>query len=76
MTVSQRTTNFSVPAHNQDLDDRYIEGVKSEYGTFREENRQMPGEFGARRPKYEDSVWDADAETIQNRFEERWRLEV
>jgi len=30
--------------------------------------------FGARRPRYEDSVWDADEATREARFEERWAL--
>jgi len=74
LTVFQRTANFSVPAHNQDLDDSYVEEVKSDYGAFRDENRQMHGGFGARRPRYEDSILEADAETIQQRLEERWAL--
>ena len=30
--------------------------------------------FGARRPRYEDSIWDADDATREARFEERWAL--
>jgi cyclohexanone monooxygenase len=74
LTVFQRTANFSVPAHNLELDEHYIDEIKREYGTFRDENRQMHGGFGARRPKHEDSIWDADNETIQRRLEERWAL--
>jgi cyclohexanone monooxygenase len=74
LTVFQRTANFSVPAHNQDLDPTYIEEIKNDYATFREENRQMHGGFGARRPRYEDSVWDADDDERQQRFEDRWAL--
>lgn len=74
LTVFQRTPNFSVPAHNQDLDPDYIEEVKSNYTAFREENRQMHAGFGARRPRYEDSVWDSSEEERQQRFEERWEL--
>ncbi len=74
LTVFQRTANFSVPAHNQDLDPGYVDEVKNNYATFREENKQMHAGFGARRPKYEDSIWDADDQTRRERFEERWQL--
>lgn len=74
LTVFQRTANFSIPAHNQDLDESFIQEIKHDYATFRDENRQMHGGFGARRPRYEDSVWDADEETRRQRFEERWAL--
>ena len=74
LTVFQRTPNFSIPAHNQDLDPTFIEEIKNDYDNFREENLQMFGGFGARRPAYEDSVWDADDETRLDRFEERWAL--
>jgi cyclohexanone monooxygenase len=74
LTVFQRTANFSVPAHNMDLDPDYVEAVKNDYAHFREENKAMHAGFGARRPKYEDSVWDADEQIRQQRFEERWAL--
>ena len=74
LTVFQRTANFSIPAHNQDLDPKFIQDVKTNYAAFREENRQMYAGFGARRPRYEDSVWEADEAKRQARFEERWAL--
>ena len=74
LTVFQRTPNFSIPAHNQDLDPEFIEEIKNDYENFRNENRQMFGGFGARRPAYEDSVWDADEKMRRDRFEERWAL--
>ncbi len=74
LTVFQRTPNFSIPAHNQDLDQAFIDEIKQNYPEFRAENRAMHGAFGARRPHYEDSVWDADEETRNARFEERWAL--
>ena len=74
LTVFQRTANFSIPAHNQDLDPAFINTIKQEYEAFRAENRQMFGGFGARRTAYEDSVWDADDELRDKRFEERWAL--
>ena len=74
LTVFQRTPNFSIPAHNQDLDPAFIEEIKSDYENFRSENRQMFGGFGARRAAYEDSVWDADNDKRHARFEERWSL--
>jgi cation diffusion facilitator CzcD-associated flavoprotein CzcO len=74
LTVFQRTPNFSIPAHNKDLDPAYVEAVKKDYAGFKEENRQMFAGFGARRPRYEDSVWDADETKRRERFEERWQL--
>jgi cation diffusion facilitator CzcD-associated flavoprotein CzcO len=74
LTIFQRTANFSVPAHNQDLDPKYVEEIKNDYNNFRQENRDTHIGFGARRPVYEDSVWDADEATRQSRFEQRWAL--
>lgn len=74
LTVFQRTPNFSIPAHNQDLDPEFIKAIKNDYENFRAENRQMFGGFGARRSAYEDSVWDADDNKRRARFEERWSL--
>ena len=74
LTVFQRTPNFSIPAHNQDLDPTFIKEIKNDYDNFREENRQMFGGFGARRPAYEDSVWDANDDKRRDRFEGRWAL--
>ena len=74
LSVFQRTANFSVPAHNQDLDPEFIAKIKSDYDSFRTENRAMHGGFGARRPRHEDSVWDADDELRRQRFEEHWQI--
>lgn len=74
LTIFQRTANFSIPAHNQELDQSFIDEIKADYESFREENRQMFAGFGARRSVYEDSVWDADKELREKRFEERWGL--
>lgn len=74
LTVFQRTPNFSIPAHNQDLDPAFIEDIKQHYAEFREENRAMHGGFGARRPRYEDSIWASDEAARTARFEERWAL--
>lgn len=74
LSVFQRTANFSVPAHNHELDQNYVRDVKADYAGFREENKQMHAGFGARRPRYDDSIWDADEATRQQRFEERWAL--
>jgi len=74
LNVFQRTANFSVPAHNQELDAAYIDEIKKEYPTFRAENREMHGGFGARRPQFDDSVFDATIDEREQRFEERWAL--
>ena len=74
LTVFQRTANFSVPAHNQDLDQSYIDAIKADYDSFRAENRAMHAGFGARRPQYEDSVYEANEDERLARFEERWAL--
>ncbi len=72
LTVFQRTANFSIPAHNQDLDPDFIDAIKQDYANFREDNRRMYAGFGARRPRYEDSVMDASDALHKRRFEEKW----
>ena len=74
LTVFQRTANFSVPAHNHELDESFIDEIKNDYSNFRAENRDMHGGFGARRPMHMDSIWDASDEQRLSRFEERWAL--
>ena len=74
LTIFQRTPNFSIPAHNEQLDAAFVQELKSDYLAFRAANRTMLTGFGARRPKYDDSVQDADEQTRKARFEEKWAL--
>ncbi|MCZ6502395.1 MAG: NAD(P)/FAD-dependent oxidoreductase [Gammaproteobacteria bacterium] len=73
LTVFQRTANFSVPAHNQLLDEEFIEDIKATYPEFRANNRQMMAGFGSRNERHEDSVLDADETLIQERLEANWQ---
>lgn len=73
LTVFQRTPNFSIPAHNKDLDPEFVEDIKQNYPEFRAANRlEAPG-FGSRFKRYDDSVFDATEEERERRFEEKWR---
>ena len=72
LTVFQRTANYSIPAYNQQLTPEWVDVIKSRYVEFRAQNRQMFAAFGADWGRHEDSIWDADEEMIQARFEQKW----
>lgn len=73
LTVFQRTANFSIPAHNQLLDEDFVSQIKANYPEFRAENRQMMAGFGAHNQRYEDSILDADEALIAERLEFNWQ---
>lgn len=73
LTVFQRTANYSIPAHNEPLDQQYATSVKNSYPAFRAENREMFAAFGAHQARWEDSIFDVGDEVRQARFEKKWQ---
>jgi cation diffusion facilitator CzcD-associated flavoprotein CzcO len=59
LTVFQRTANYSIPAHNQDLDPEFVDEIKSQYKDFRAANKLEHGGFGSRTERNDGSVFDA-----------------
>ena len=74
LTVFQRTSNFSIPAHNKDLDPDYVAEVKSRYAELRAANNLQPGGFGSRTEANEASVFEATEEERQLQFERKWQI--
>lgn len=73
LTIFQRTANYSIPAHNGPIDEAYAASIKADYDHFRTQNKAMFAGFGAHQTRWDDSVFDADEETRQARFETRWQ---
>jgi cyclohexanone monooxygenase len=70
LTVFQRTPNYSVPAHNQDLDSVYVKSVKSSYPDLRAKARSRPTGFFF---EYDTSpALEATAESREQQYEEFW----
>ncbi len=73
LTVFQRTANFSVPAHNGPLDDRYRQKMTTDYTRIRAEARNSPaGILG--RAVNDKSVLAAGEEERRREFEARWAI--
>ena len=70
VTVFQRTPNYSVPAHNAPLDEKYVASVKSRYPEFRADNWQRG--FGADFRDNELSALEVSHEERLAEYEERW----
>ena len=72
LTVFQRTPNFSVPAHNQNLDPEYVKSVKEGYPELRAKARARPTgfyfEFNT------SSALEATAEEREHQYEKFWTL--
>jgi cation diffusion facilitator CzcD-associated flavoprotein CzcO len=68
--VFQRTANFSVPAHNAQLDPEYVKWMKEHY----DEQRQIAREtgFGLLAPINDKSALEATPEERQKEYEARW----
>ena len=70
--VFQRTPNYSIPAHNRDLEASFIADIKNEYPKFRAANLKMMPAFGSRFPLNDVSVLAVDADERERVFEARW----
>jgi len=73
LTVFQRTPTYSVPAHNEPLDDETRSAVKARYGRLRRANRKMAGCFGAELPPARPAALEDSPEERRAVYEERWR---
>ena len=70
LTVFQRTPNYSVPAHNEDLELDYVKSVKSSYPDLRAKARARPTGFFF---EYNTSpALEATAELREQQYEEFW----
>jgi len=73
LTVFQRTPNFSIPAHNRQLEPEYVAEVKAHYSELRAANNLEAGGFGSRTERNDGSVFEAsEAERAEN-FERKWQ---
>jgi len=72
LTVFQRTANYSVPAHNAPMDDRYEQKIKSEYSAFRARNNRMMNGFGSNNPRSTLATTDVDEAERTLAYEDRW----
>ena len=72
LVVFQRTANFSVPAHNHQLDAEYLRDVKARYPEFREQNR---GSFAGTHMLPNDKAYGACTdEERRAALEDRWAV--
>jgi cyclohexanone monooxygenase len=74
LTVFQRTPNYSVPAHNQQLDADRVARIKADYGGFRRRNAEMPFGFGSEIDRNEGSALEAGPEERRARYEQCWAV--
>ncbi|MFT4714694.1 MAG: cyclohexanone monooxygenase [Candidatus Azotimanducaceae bacterium] len=74
LTVFQRTANYSIPAHNQDLDPEFVDEIKSQYKDFRAANKLEAGGFGSRTERNDGSVFEASEAERQALFEKKWDI--
>jgi len=72
LTVFQRTPNYSIPAHNGEMDRGREAEVKAEYPAFRARNKLMPAGLGADMNPMHDAFGEVDPAERQRRFEARW----
>jgi cyclohexanone monooxygenase len=71
LTVFQRTPNFSLPAHNGDVDPDELAEIKARYPAYREEARWSAG--GAPRALPTQSALEVDEAERRARYEDAWR---
>lgn len=69
--VFQRTPTYSVPAYNGPLNPELTQQIKTNYRTFREENKQMP--LGLRVEESSGSVLDLKPDERARVLETRWK---
>ena len=74
LTVFQRTANYSIPAHNRDLDPEFVADIKAQYPAFRAANNLEAGGFGSRTERNEGSVLEASDEERAALFEKKWGI--
>ncbi len=74
LTVFQRTPNYSVPAQNRALEESEREVFLADWRANRAANAQMAFGFGAKYGAPEKLATEADAQTLEEVYEERWRI--
>lgn len=72
LTVFQRTPNFSVPAHNQPLDQDYEKKIKADYAGFRARNKEMQSGFGSNLDANEFTAMSVSEGERLAIYEKRW----
>ena len=70
--VFQRTANFSVPAHNRDLDQSRADELRANYASYRQEARKSF--FGVPFPANLVSALSVTAEEREREYERRWGI--
>jgi cyclohexanone monooxygenase len=72
LTVFQRTPNYSVPAHNRQLDPDEVAEIKADYDRFRAANLEMISAYGARLPRNDVATRSVSALERADQLERRW----
>ncbi|NJN53063.1 MAG: NAD(P)/FAD-dependent oxidoreductase [Gammaproteobacteria bacterium] len=72
LTVFQRTPNYSIPAQNKPLDQKFIDSIKANYDDLRARNKLQQAAFGANYPRQTDSILAATPEARERRLNEYW----
>ena len=69
--VFQRTPNYTVPAHNAPLDQKYVRAIKEDYAGLRERAKRTP--LGVAAQFNDVLALTTTAEERKREFESRWR---
>ena len=72
LTVFQRTANFSIPAHNSDMDRKHEAQVKANYKEFRTQNSLQRSAIGMVPNPV--SALEVSEEEREKTYEERWSV--
>jgi cation diffusion facilitator CzcD-associated flavoprotein CzcO len=73
LTVLQRTPAYSVPAHNETLDPRYVAEVKSDYKEFRRRNSLTRAALGGDTPTGPRGAREVSDDERRAALEDRWQ---
>ncbi len=72
LVVFQRTPNFAIPAHNDELTDEYRKDAKAKYDDIREQARMERAGFIGSDIQTEDYALDLDDDAIGVELQKRW----
>ncbi|MFM8265279.1 MAG: flavin-containing monooxygenase, partial [Acidimicrobiia bacterium] len=73
LTVLQRTPAYSVPAHNETLDPRYVAEIKSDYKEFRRRNSLTRAALGGDTPTGPRGAREVSDDERRVALEDRWQ---
>jgi len=73
LTVLQRTPAYSVPAHNETLDPRYVAEIKADYKEFRRRNSLTRAALGGDTPTGPRGAREVSDDERRAALEDRWQ---